>query len=470
MSQRASVFSKDPIFAPEILAEIIGHLADLFATDTNGQMAKMDEMKKLAVVSKTMCSIARTHIFATIRLPSGEILHNLANLLRSNPRIGAAVQSMSYYLCKDTLNNPDILPFFELKNVTFLYAIHSGFRTPNADSGPTTLCPTTLLDKYLNPSTGSPSLKVLVVDNLVNLNHKKFVLSQSLESLVLINCSFTHDNLSLLPANIDSKPNSQLKSLTLSFTNIPLALLRECSVLEELQIFTRGPTFICPEDTNINIGSQDSDSSPALPSLKRLESYSMTQLEDDEVIDNTPYDVQHPQFPFLMKHCPYLEQLSLTISGGGPSLAYPNHNQLKILNVEWTRLQSADRFLEEQIELLSSLQVPALEKISLSVAHISAYIRNSAQAKRFQRRFRAGAGDLGRVIGDRDYVRFPSLKSFSLRLKMTRHVQVRRGWIPLMISRDEMKRELDVFVKELGRGSLGFEFNNELIVEDDTMQ
>ncbi|PPQ75386.1 hypothetical protein CVT24_012996 [Panaeolus cyanescens] len=409
-----------------------------------------------------MCAISRNHIFESIDLPCGETLHNLAELFRSNPIIGAVVRSMNCDFSKATLNNSNILPFLELKNLTSLSVTHI-----NSKDEATTLWVKTLLENYLTPTSSAalPSLKTLSLARITNLNHKTFVLSQSLETLSLSYCSFANDKTSLSHPSIHSKPNSQLKFLSTCYTTVPLALLRDCSGLEELEVFNGVVVF---SHNNKNIGLQDSGSPPLLPSLKRLKIH-LTGRSDHL---NLPYDAQYPQFRVLMNNSPELEQLSLEMSGArAPFLSYPNHNQLKVLNVKWIGVEPPAHFLEREIELLSSLQVPSLESLSLNI-DTAVFISNANHVEQFEERFAVGARQVGRLIGDQDGTRFPLLKSSSLLLDLTRFVQVRslRRQARPMRSCGDMKQEFDSVLKTLGSCGDRYEFTSELVLKDFNLQ
>ncbi|PPQ73689.1 hypothetical protein CVT24_007323 [Panaeolus cyanescens] len=460
MSRPASVFADGSIFPAEILAEIVGQLADLFPNDPQGHRARRKEMKKLAVVSHTMCAIARTQIFDRIKLTPGDRFHQLANFFRNNPRIAAAVRhidtgclwDLKRTILENTLNNQDIVPFLELKHVKSLEAGHFTYREPDTNS--TILCPQRVLDNYLAPRTGTSSLQSLSLGCLKEFDFNKILLLQSLESLYMNTCTFAPYKLSTSsPANTKLK----LKSLRTYNTTIPFALLQSCPSLEDLKVFNKGVAF---SQENVNMGSQAPGSLPLLPSLKRLE----FDLWGDEDL-NAPYDTQYPQFRFIMGHSPALEELSVKSSHVlGPSLSYLNHHQLRRLDVDWSprRLQSAHQFLGEQIELLSSLQIPHLETLSLKFL-IVVFISNSEDEEQLQQRIGDSARQLGQLIGDHDSARFPSLKSSAFVLDMFRFLRLHKG--PMTTSCEDMKREMDTIINDLVGGGR-FEFTSEVNVKD----
>ncbi|PPQ75756.1 hypothetical protein CVT24_002661 [Panaeolus cyanescens] len=460
MSRPASIFPDAPIFPAEILAEIIGQLADLFPNDPQGHRDRRKEMKKLAVVSRTMCAIARSHIFDRIELMPGDRFHRLANFFRNNPRIAAAVRhidtgclwDLKTTVLEDALNNKDIVPFLDLKHVKSLEAGHFTYRAPDTD--PTMLCSQRLLDNYLAPKTGTSSLQFLSLGSLKEFDHNKILLLQSLESLYLHSCTFApHKPSKSSPANTKLK----LKSLLTYNTTIPFALLQSCPSLEDLKVFNKGVAFF---QENVNVGSQASASPPLLPSLKRLE----FDLWGDEDL-NAPYDTRYPQFRVLMDYSPSLEELSVKlVHVQGPSLSYPNHHQLRCLKIDWTPrlLQSPNQFLEQQIETLSSLRIPHLETLSLKF-FVVVYISNSGDEEQLQQKIGESAHRLGELIGDKDGTRFPSLKSSSLVLDMGRHSPFYKGKVTR--SCDDMRGELDTIINELGHSDR-FAFTSEVNVKD----
>ncbi|PPQ73690.1 hypothetical protein CVT24_007324 [Panaeolus cyanescens] len=455
MSRPTSISSEGPVFPAEIFAEIIGQLADLFPNDAQGHSDRKQEMKKLAVVSHTMCAIARTHIFECIELTPGDRFLDLADFFQKNPTIASAVRhidtgclwGMKPISMKKVISRRDIASLLELKHVKSLRTGHFTYRVP--DTNTRIPFPQRLLDNYLAPTTGTSSLRHLFLMCLKEFDCNKILLVQSLESIYLHTCTFTpHKSSASSPVNTKLR----LKSLVACNTTIPFALLQSCPSLEHLKIVQ---TRIAFSHENVNMGSQVPGSPPLLPSLKRLE----FDCCGDEGI-NASYDTEYPQFRFLMGNAPALEELSVKVSHVlGPSLSYPNHSQLRRLNIDCSPryVQSANQILEEPIQLLSSLQIPQLETLTLKT-YIMVSTSNSEDEERLQQRMRDSAHQLGQLIGDHDRTRFPSLKSSSLVLSMGR---LHKGQMTL--SCEDMKREMDTTINDLVGGGR-FQFTSEVNV------
>ncbi|PPQ73693.1 hypothetical protein CVT24_007327 [Panaeolus cyanescens] len=437
LTQRQVAFSLEPIFPAEILAEIAGHLGDQFPNDKEGRKRKRDEMRTLATVSRTMCAIARTHIFEEIYIPSGIQLHHLANLFRDNPRLGAVVRSVECTFNEDTLDTEDIAEFFKLPKVMSLSAFwFRNWRRPG--SGLSMFRIHALLNLYLSGSNGPPSLKTLHLVSVPGLHYEMFLLSQTLESLSLAHCSHAHHHVP------NTEPNLKLKSLSISCTVIPFAFLQRCPNIEELNV-TNQRIIFTEDDTHLT--SQMQTDQPALPSLKRLHIRLWCYSEHT----SPSYDSHYPQFPILMENSPALEDLSLLILGTqGPSLWYPNHRHLKNLTIDWSTChpQSTTVLFEPQIEVLSGLNLPYLETISMSVS-VETLIMDFDDEMLLKESIIRNARTFARLIGDRDGDLFPSLKTSSLVFDLIRSGPRVYEDVEMAYPTEDLKRELELIFNNL---------------------